>query len=208
MLSRIVWASSTLLRYVRIQAGHIVHCICSVLWEGGTCTPPPHNGSTEHLTKCFLEKTHEETKLPQILLLTNSYLKKKKKRKAFLLYPALSSSRDSASSRKGHSDVQNNDDVFRTVVVLSCGFRGKIFNHRFQLPDSKQEPLDIPKTGWMFLALFLLAICSVSSFLLGFLIFSSSLPHLTPGPSNNFSTALSSPPSFLFCFLFSKSSTK
>lgn len=80
MLSRIVWASSTLLRYVRIQAGHIVHCICSVLWEGGTCTPPPHNGSTEHLTKCFLEKTHEETKLPQILLLTNSYLKKKKKK--------------------------------------------------------------------------------------------------------------------------------
>lgn len=87
-----------------------------------------------------------------------------KNRKGFLLYHVLTRSRGSASCRKGHSDVQHNNDVFRAVIMLSCGFRGKIFNHTFQLPDSKQEPSGIFKTGWMFSALFLLDICFVFSF--------------------------------------------
>lgn len=60
--------------------------------------------------------------------------------------------------------------------MLSCGFRGKKFNNRFQLPESKQEILNIPKTGWMFLGLFILGICTNSSFI----PFSSYIFHLYP----------------------------
>lgn len=126
--------------------------------------------------------------------------KKKRKRKVFLLHPVLSRTTDSASSKKGRSDVQNNDDGFKAVIVLSCVFREKIFNHRLWLPESKQEHSDISKTGWMFLALFLLAICFVPSFLLGFLTFSSSLPHLTHGQV--IISPLSCHPPSLFYFAF------
>lgn len=36
------------------------------------------------------------------------------------MYLMLSSTKDSASSKKGHSDVQNNHDGFKAVIVLSC----------------------------------------------------------------------------------------
>lgn len=49
--------------------------------------------------------------------------------------------------------------------MLLCGFRGKKFNNRFQLPESNQEILNIPKADWMFLGLFILGICSKPSFI-------------------------------------------
>lgn len=126
-------------RHTGIQVGPIVHCICSVIQEEGICIPPPYIQQQHYPSdKMFFRENTCRKNLP---LNSSPSLfipkKKKKKQTGFLLCFVLSNNRDSESSRKGHSSVQNNDYVFKAIVVLSCGFRGKKFNHKFQLPELK-----------------------------------------------------------------------
>lgn len=118
--------------------GHIVHCICSVIQEKGISIPLPYIQQQHYPSdKVFFRENTWRKKLPLNSFPSLFIPKKKKKSTGFLLCFVLSSNRDSESSRKGHSIVQNNDHVFRAIVVLSCGFRGKKFNHKFQLPELK-----------------------------------------------------------------------
>lgn len=116
-----------------------------------------------------------------------------KKRKGFLLYHALSRSRGSASCRKGHSDVQHNNDVFRAVIMLSCGFRGKILQPQISAARLKAGTFGYFQ-NWLDVFSPVLTRYLLCAFLLGFLTFPSFLPHLTPSPSNNFSIVLPSSP--------------